>query len=74
MKKNVTWGFMSLFNNSNLVHRIIMMEEHSKTTASLFPALSKEQSKTKWYKSTVIWKINLNLCSDLSPELIFLKK
>lgn len=53
MKENVTWGFMSLFNNSNLVHRIITMGEHGKTTAFLFPAQSKEQSKSKWYKNTV---------------------
>lgn len=65
---------MSLFNNSNLVHRIIRTGEHSKTTASLFPALSEEQAKSKWDKNTVRWKINQNLCSNLSPGLIFLNK
>lgn len=37
--KNVTWGVLSLFYNSSLMHPIIMMGEHGKTMAFLFPAL-----------------------------------
>lgn len=39
MKKNVTWRVLSLFNSSNLMHLIIVMGEHGKTMAFLFPVL-----------------------------------
>lgn len=51
-----------------------MIGERGITMAFLFPALSKEQSKSKLYKNTVRCKTNLNLFSSLSPELIFLLK
>lgn len=59
---------MGLLSNSKLVHHLVAVGEHS----FLFPALFGDRAKSKQYKNIVRWKINVNLCSNFFPKLLFL--